>query len=133
MCGIASHSHLKYRMSRQRALERPVEVLLIEDAFKPKTHLNSHRVARAIVCEHIVFKRNHGVRSIVRIGLVRSGWGRFWCHIVHLIVLIRATVEAHSNGHLLNCPESIRISIVGEGHDLGTVVASDGIGMILLG
>ena len=80
-----------------------------------------------------MFKRNQGVRSIVRLDLVRSGWRRFLCHIVHLIVLIRATDEAHSNGHFLNCPESIRISIVGEGYDLGTVVASHGIGMILLG
>ena len=73
MCGIASDSHLKYRMSRQRLLERLVEVLLIEDAFKPKAHLNGHRVARAIVCEHIVFKRNHRMGGIVRLDVLRDG------------------------------------------------------------
>ena len=73
MCGIAAHSHLKYRMSRQRVLERLLEVLLIEDTFKPKAHLNGHRVARAIVCEHIVFKRDHRIGSIIRIDVVRDG------------------------------------------------------------
>ena len=73
MCGIAAHSHLKYRMSRQSLLERLVEFLLIEDAFKPKAHLNGHRVARAIVCEHIVFKRDHWIGSMVRLDVVRDG------------------------------------------------------------